>query len=418
MRKDRTIPARRVKVEKRRGIYYRDTTSGRRYEITYLDSTGRRRWQTIAGGLRDAEAALDEIKTRLRRGERIALTNARLAQYATTWLDGQRGRLRPKTVTTYETALNRHVLPRLGRLKLTEITEDDIAVLIAEMREGVYYELRDGRLVKLRRKGGFTPWTIRGTLSPLSALLAHAARRGLVPVNVVSRLERGERPATTEKEKRVVTSDEIRALLEACTPKYRPIIATGVGTGLRLGELLGLVWADIDFEAGFVRVRKQLDLKGARVDPKTPKAVRDVVLSPQLGRVLREHKAAAFAHGRAKPGDPVFASEAGTPLERRNVSERGLGEAIERARLDDPAQPKITMHSLRDTFASHLILDLGLDVVQVSRQLGHSKPSITANTYARLFDHSRHAEAIRSAMAASDFGASLETGPAEGSLSA
>jgi integrase len=91
-------------------------------------------------------------------------------------------------------------------------------------------------------------------------------------------------------------------------------------------------------------------------------------------------------------------------MERRNVAERGLGEAIKRAGLDDPARPKITMHSLRDTFASHLILDLGLDVVQVSRQLGHSKPSITANTYARLFDHARHADAIRVAIGASSFG--------------
>jgi integrase len=71
---------------------------------------------------------------------------------------------------------------------------------------------------------------------------------------------------------------------------------------------------------------------------------------------------------------------------------------------------RITMHSLRDTFASHLILDLALDVVQVSRQLGHSKPSITANTYARLFNQARHAEAIRMAMGASDFGAALDSG--------
>jgi hypothetical protein len=65
-------------------------------------------------------------------------------------------------------------------------------------------------------------------------------------------------------------------------------------------------------------------------------------------------------------------------MERRNVAERGWGEPIKRSGLDDPAQP-LTMHSLRDTFASHLILDLALDVVQVSRELGDSKPSIPAN---------------------------------------
>ena len=64
---------------------------------------------------------------------------------------------------------------------------------------------------------------------------------------------------------------------------------------MRLGELLGLTWADVDFDAGVVRVRKQLGRDGKRVEPKTPQAIRDVVLMPALGRMLRE--AAANAEG-------------------------------------------------------------------------------------------------------------------------
>ena len=63
-------------------------------------------------------------------------------------------------------------------------------------------------------------------------------------------------------------------------------------------------------------------------------------------------------------------------------------------------------HTLRRTFASHLILDLKLDAVQVSKQMGHAKPSITQNEYADLFDRARHHE-IREAMRASAFGAVL-----------
>ncbi len=62
------------------------------------------------------------------------------------------------------------------------------------------------------------------------------------------------------------------------------------------------------------------------------------------------------------------------------------------------------MHTFRDTFASHLILDLKLDVVQVSRQLGHARPSITSDTYAREFDQARHADDTRERMAESAFG--------------
>jgi hypothetical protein len=67
------------------------------------------------------------------------------------------------------------------------------------------------------------------------------------------------------------------------------------------------------------------------------------------------------------------------------------------------------MHAFRRTFASHLILDLGLDVVQVSRQVGHANPSITLNEYADLFERARHGEEIRERMGASAFGNVLET---------
>ena len=279
------------------------------------------------------------------------------------------------------------------------------------MREGIVYKDHDGRIEIERRKSGYTPWTIRGALSPLSRILGHAARRGLIANNPVSRLERGESPATTEKDKRILSTDEIFRLLR-CTPaKYRPIVATGIYTGMRLGELLGLTWGDLDFETGFVHVRRQLGLDGTRVAPKTPNAVRDIVLLPALAKLLKGEKERAFAAGRAQATDFVFASERRQP---RNVSRRGLEQGIKNAGLCDPDRPRVTMHSLRDTFASHLILDLKLDVVQVSRLLGHAKPSITANTYARLFDKARHAEAVREAMIASPFGNALETAGGDG----
>lgn len=128
------------------------------------------------------------------------------------------------------------------------------------------------------QEGGSAGWTIRGALSPLSRVLGHAARRGLIAENPMTRLERGERPAIAKREKRILDRAEIERLLAAAndskTP-YRTLIATAVFTGLCQGELLGLVWADIDFDAALIRVRKQLDRSsGARVEPKTQAAVR------------------------------------------------------------------------------------------------------------------------------------------------
>lgn len=391
-----TMRPRRERVPRRRGVYYRlDPTTGKRitgvFEITYYDSDGRRRWETIHGSVEDAEAKRGDVAGRKRRGERVAPTKLTLAEYVPVWLDTQAVRLRSKTLTTYEGHLRLHVVPRLGRLKLGEIRTDDIASLASEMQ-----------------RSGYAAWTIKGAIAAISGLLRHAARRGLIAENPVARLERGERPATTEKEKRVLTAEEIGLLLDAADQKYRSLLATAVGTGLRLGELLGLRWQDVEIDDGFIHVRTQVDQTGRRGVPKTPTAVRAVVLSPQLGRVLLAHREAALARGLARATDPVFASEAGTPLGHDNVRERALGAAVRRAGLEDAERPRLTMHSCRDTFASHLIIDLGLDVVQVSRQLGHANPAITAKTYARMYDEARHADAIRAAMGASRLGTVLE----------
>src|SRR5439155_17677268 len=99
----------------------------------------------------------------------------------------------------------------------------------------------------------------------------------------------------TQREMRILQREEIAALLASSRPTYRTLLATAIFTGLRFGELLGLTWADIDFEARLVRVRKQLDRwkEGElprRVEPKTPQAIREVVLTPTLAKMLNEHR--------------------------------------------------------------------------------------------------------------------------------
>ena len=69
---------------------------------------------------------------------------------------------------------------------------------------------------------------------------------------------------------------------------------------------------------------------------------------------------------------------------------------------------RLRFHDLRHTFASHLIIDLGLDVVQVSRLMGHASPSTTLNIYAHMFDEARHAADIRARLARSAFAGLLE----------
>jgi len=174
---------------------------------------------------------------------------------------------------------------------------------------------------------------------------------------------------------------------------------------MRLSELLGLTWADVDFAAGTIHVRCQLSRArigqpARRMPPKTAAAVRAIPPAPQLAVMLNRHKQASrFDRGH----DYVFATSRGTPLGHRNAHQRALTRAAERAGLNQEGEPRLRFHDLRHTFASHLIIDLRLDVAQVSRIVGHASTSITLDTYTHLFAEADHGAELRAQIASSEF---------------
>src|SRR3954447_17903611 len=203
---------------------------------------------------------------------------------------------------------------------------------------------------------------------------------------------------------RILQRDEIGRFLGAAPDRHRPLLATLVFCGLRIGEALALRWSDVDIAASRVRVRWQIDAKtGERVEPKTITAKRDIVLMPALAKLLAAHR---IASPRSGDDDPVFASAAGTPLLRSNVRARILRPAIEKAGLGGPGRPALRTHDLRHTFAS-LLIAAGASVVFVASQMGHRKPTVTLDVYAHLFDARDHADKL-AAMLEANFASTLE----------
>jgi integrase len=183
-------------------------------------------------------------------------------------------------------------------------------------------------------------------------------------------------------------------LLEHASAGYRPLFEFLAYTSLRIGEALGLTWADIDHQAGLIRVHRQLSRHREHAPLKTEAGRREVVLAAPLARRLREHR---LASRYKQSSDFVFANTLGRGLDYRDVGE-GFRQAVKRAGLQAPGT--LTLHSLRHTFAS-LLIARKLDVVFVSRQLGHANPSITLGVYAHLYARADHAEAARDAIEAS-----------------
>jgi integrase len=238
-----------------------------------------------------------------------------------------------------------------------------------------------------------------GALSTLSGCLRTAKRRGLIAANPVAELNRDERPAQTARDKRVLTEDEIARLLEV-GESFRTMIAVMIFSGLRIGEVLGLRWTDIDTDEGFIRVKSQLNLKRELVQTKTASGRRDVVMAPQLAKLLLEHK---MASRRKTAEDFVFPAPDGRGRDQRSTS-RGIERALKRAGLDGQ---RLSAHAFRHTFASLLIVGLKLDPVAVAKQIGHSNPATTLRVYSHEFDKARHADDMRTAMS-ERFGGLLE----------
>lgn len=368
------------------GVYYRVNAAGQRtYEFTYRDGSGRQRWQCGYATLAAARDERSALQRRRQRGERIVPVKATFAEFAREWLAAQH-HLRPSTRERYRWAIETHLIPVFGRHPLAQIGEDDVARLIADM------------------SGKLRPSSVRAAISVLSRIMKRAMRRGAIATNPVTGLERWERPQGRPREMRILQRHEIDRFLAAAPARHRPMLATLVFCGLRIGEALALRWADVDIAAGRLRVRWQIDAKtGQRVEPKTVTARRDIVLMPALARVLAAHRIASACSG---DDDPVFASRAGTPLLRSNVRARVLRPTIENAGLGGSDRPTLRTHDLRHTFAS-LLIAAGASVVFVASQMGHRKPTVTLDVYAHLFDARDHADKL-AAVLETNFASTLQ----------
>lgn len=183
-------------------------------------------------------------------------------------------------------------------------------------------------------------------------------------------------------------AEEIKTLLNGLRgrPLY-PVAVIGLAAGARRGELLALRWSDVDLDNGRITIERSLEQTNAGLNfkpPKTKAGRRTVSVPPSAVSQLRTHwkarqeKRLALGLG-GSPGDGlVFARQDGSAWPPDSLSSDWAG-TLRALKL-----PRVTLHALRHTHVSQLIAS-GLDVVTVSRRIGHSKSSVTLNVYAHLF---------------------------------
>jgi integrase len=363
-----------------RGITYRERRDGTRAYSVYFKG----RYHPVEGGENEAVAKQADLRGRAARGEEpITLSRSTFAEVSEQWFESKR-HLRPWTRKAYRSALDAILLPAFGTRRIGAINPEDVATLIRDLeRRGLSYS------------------TIENYLLPLSGTLAFAVRRRFIATNPCSLLTRDDRPRQTERRQDHVWNDEeIEALIDACQGlarqpasryDYTPLIRTAVYTGLRLGELLGLQWRDVDLQAGTLHVNRQHTRLGEYAPPKTPAAVRRIPLSDEMKLHLGELKLSSRYSG---DDDPVFAARNGKPLAHRNATRRGFEAAAALAGIDG-----VSFHSMRHAFASRMI-SRGISSTVLAALMGHETSTITERRYIHLFDRERTDEDVRRAMAA------------------
>lgn len=338
------------------GVYFREREKGRVYEISYLDSTNRRIFKTVPGGLRDAQRERSRILEKMYGGEMVAPSKVKVDVLADLYMDSAH-HLRPTTRYVYESAVRAQVKPRLGHLKVADLTRRRVARMVSDMT-----------------KDGLKPWTIRGTLTVLSRMCAYAIEEGWLGVNPVHQLDRRQKPQGTATQMRILEPEEIGQLIRFSNGDYKCLFRLLIFTGLRIGEALRLDWEDIDFDLGELRVK----------DSKTAAGVRTVVLPEFLLKALA---------GMDGTTGPVFLNEYGERMKQRRVH-TAFKASLKRAKL-----PDMRVHDLRHTFASLLIAQ-GEDLVYVANQMGHSNPETTLRVYAKLFEPTARKKQARERMQA------------------
>jgi integrase len=355
--------------------------------VDYVDQKGKRHIKTFAKK-RQADAYHATVTVDISAGIHTAdSASITVAEAGRQWIATAEGNgLERATVVEYRRHLDLHIVPFLGRVKLSQLN----APMIRDFEDRLRTREPEPCSAAMIKK-------IRGSLA---AILADAQERGLIARNVVRDLRAHRRRGDERRRERrqrgklkvgidIPTPQEIKAIVAHLQQgRWRPLVLTAIFTGLRASELRGLRWRDVDFENRQIHVCQRADRFNVIGKPKSEAGERSVPVPPELLKVLREWKLAC----PKGPLDLVFPNGVGRIENHGNIINRALIPVqIAAGVTDGSGSAKYTgLHALRHFYASWCInrrkdngQELPLKVVQA--RLGHASIMMTADTYGHLF---------------------------------
>lgn len=337
---------------------YKDEKRGTWYaRFRFTDWSGRRIETTKRGFATKREAREYEAEAIRTAGQSPTMTMRSLCDL---YLDDLRTRRKPTTVYSEECMIRRHILPHLGELPINQIT-------VATVRAWQNTVMQSKAIFSGRP---LSPHTLRNISVCLSSLLNYAVRFHGLPRNPVQ-IARGMGKARAHLD--FWELDEYEKFLSVIDdPDDRLPFEVLFLSGMRLGEMLALTPADVDFRSDKISITKTYNWKLKYVSPpKTETSTRTISMPHAVIESIKK-----YIDGLYEPPARIFEHVSQKTLTARLTKYAALA-GVHRIRL----------HDLRHSHASFLIHS-GVPITAISRRLGHANPKITLEVYSHVYESS------------------------------
>lgn len=346
--------------------------------VSYVDpATDKRKSVSVYGATdKECRAELKKVRQRIEEGKPAKDSADTLASWLKTWRESSlaASTRKPTTKALYGSLSRKHLEGNaIGGKQLDKLRPSDVEKLIVELRAA---KLSDS--------------TVRQVYTVLRQALDVAVRDDLLAVNPAAKVAR---PGVARQEAKYLPAADVARLLDAAKGlRYYVAVVLMAATGLRRGEVAGLLWSDLDLDKGELTVRHTLSrVDGALVltEPKTNRSRRRVPLHAGLVTALKTWRAQQLQE-RLAAGDQwtdtkvVFATELGTMVDPRNLL-RTVELAATKAGIEN-----VGAHTMRHS-AAVAWLESGTHIKAVADLLGHSSISITGDLYGHTSDDTARA---------------------------
>ena len=353
--------------------------------------------KTVHGTKKDAEVELAKFVTEVQNGLVIDGKSLKFSEFTEIWKrDYGSKELAPSTYKRYCRMLETRLLPYFGHFYINKIKPTDIMK---------FYDLLEKDTQLVRKKGNNGSKT-KKPLSGKTILEHHRLLRAMLHKAVYWQLiisnpaERVQPPKARKPKRRYYDDEQCKILLHNLSLlgedqiKYKVAIILTVFTGVRLGELMGLEWQDVDFKNGIISINRSsqylADMGVFTKVPKTESSIREIAIPEFIISLLEEYKL-WYEEQKSVYGelwtnsDRLFVQADGKPMHPSTISKwfvKYVGQI---------GLPVINFHGLRHTNASLLVAQ-NIDIAVISARLGHAQISTTLDFYVHpLLSHNRKA---------------------------